>query len=136
MSKAPQNQTNCNTENISQFLYHWLQSSMRNLTFFLQNTNQFIKELHSIRVPTNSWLVTVDVKSLYTIIPHKEGNSLLTTEKSHAEQPPTEPLTTLMELELQINTFEFNDQVYKQLNGVAMGAKMVVAYANIFIGSL
>ena len=129
------------TENISQFLDHWLQPSMRNLPSFLQNTNQLIKELHSIRVPANSWLVTVDVKSLYTTIPHKEGleacrNALLATEKSYPEQPPTEPLATLMELVLQNNTFEFNDQVYKQLNGVAMGTKMAVAYANIFMGSL
>ncbi|XP_065893450.1 uncharacterized protein [Dysidea avara] len=135
--------SSCNspTENISQFLDYWLQHSMRTLPSYLQDTNQLINNLCSLSVPEDSWLVTVDVKSLYTCIPHKEGveacrHALLTTENLQLEQPPTEALITFIELVLQNNTFEFNNQMYKQINGVAMGTKMAVTYANIFMGQL
>ncbi|XP_065892855.1 uncharacterized protein [Dysidea avara] len=135
--------SSCNspTENISQFLDYWLQHSMRTLPSYLQDTNQLINNLCSLSVPEDSWLVTVDVKSLYMCIPHKEGveacrHALLTTENLQLEQPPTEALVTFIELVLQNNTFEFNNQVYKQINGVAMGTKMAVTYANIFMGQL
>ena len=135
--------SSCNspTENISQFLDHWLQHCMRALPSYLQDTNQLINDLCSLYIPEDSWLITVDVKSLYTCIPHSEGieacrHALLATESIHIEQPPTEVLITLIELVLQNNTFEFNNKVYKQINGVAMGTKMAVAYANIFMGQL
>ena len=69
----------------------------------------------------------------YTCIPHSEGieacrHALLAPESIHIEQPPMEVLITLIELVLQNSTFEFNRKVYKQINGVAMGTKMAVAY--------
>jgi len=90
---------------------------MRTLLSYLK---ELINELSRLSIPENSWLVTVDVKSLYTCIPHKEGievckNALLTTKNIHVEQPPTEILTSLMELVLQNNTFEFNNKVYKMV---------------------
>ena len=112
----------CPTENISQFLEHWLQHLMWTLPSYLKDTNQLINELNFLCIPE----VTVDVKSLYTCIPHDEGIKacLLPTKNIHVEQPPTEVLTTLMELVLQNNTFECNNKVYKQIDDVAMGTKM------------
>jgi len=62
----------------------------------------------------------MDVKSLYTCILHVEGikaykHALLATENIHVEQPPTEVLTTIMELVLQNNSFEFNNKLTYKL---------------------
>ena len=61
------------TENISQFIDYWLQPIMKSLPSYLKDTLQLINELKEISVESDTILVTVDVKSLYTYIPHDEG---------------------------------------------------------------
>ena len=129
------------TENISQFIDYWLQPIMKALPSFLKDTTQLINELNNLRVETEIILVTVDVKSLYTCIPHKEGiqacsEALKKTEESNPDQPDTETLIKLLEIVLRYNTFEFDGKCYVQLQGTAMGTKLAPAYANIFMGKL
>ena len=64
---------NSATENISQFIDHWLQPIMKSLPSYLKDTLQLINELKEISVEPDTILVTVDVKSLYSCIPHDEG---------------------------------------------------------------
>ena len=85
--------------------------------------------------------MTIDVKSLYTNIPHNEGIkachlAFLQLEKLNPQQPPAEILTDLLEIVLKNNTFEFNDLYFKQIHGTAMGTKLAPAYANTFMGHL
>ena len=61
------------TENISQFVDYWLQPIMKNLPSYLKDTSHLIRELKQIFIEPNTILVTVDVKSLYTCIPHVDG---------------------------------------------------------------
>ena len=82
------------TENISQFLDYCLQPSVKTLPSYIQDTSHFIRELNEIDVP---WLETMDVKSLYTNIPHSHGIQTR-TEKTNPEQPPEEVLTQLLEI--------------------------------------
>ena len=133
----------CNspTENISQFLDYWLQPSVKTLPSYIQDTSQFIRELTEIDVPREAWLVTMDVKSLYTNIPHSHGiqtckEALTRTEKTNPEQPPVEVLTQLLEIVLKNNIFEFNGKAYKQIQGTAMGSKASPSYANLFMGKV
>ena len=79
---------------------------------------------------------TMDVKSLYTIIPHAEGLSAIKyfLEQRIDKTPPTDTIVRLAELVLTLNTFEFNDQFYRQVKGVAMGTKMDPSFANLFLG--
>ena len=46
---------------------------MRNLPSYLKDTSQLINKLRLLSVELNTSLVTIDVKSLYTCIPHLEG---------------------------------------------------------------
>ena len=41
-----------------------------------------------------------------------------------------------MDIVLKNNVFEFNGNFYLQIQGTAMGTKMVPAYANLFMGKL
>ena len=131
----------CPTENISQFLDYWLQPIMRNLPSFLKDTSQLINELRQLSVEPNTILVTIDVKSLYTCIPHLEGiqaciEALQKAKESNPSQPDTAVLGCLLEIVLKNNVFEFDGTFYKQLQGTAMGTKLAPAYANIFMGNL
>ena len=58
------------TENISQFIDYWLQPIMKNLPSYLKDSLQLINELKEISFESDT---TIDVKSLYTSIPHDEG---------------------------------------------------------------
>ena len=129
------------TENISQFIDYWLQPIMKALPSFLKDTTQLINELKDLVIEPNSLLVTVDVKSLYTCIPHQEGiqacaESLQNSKANYPDQPDTKTLINLLELVLKNNTFEFDGKSYIQLQGTAMGTKLAPAYANIFMGKL
>ena len=48
----------------------------------------------------------------------------------------TSALLRLAELVLTLNSFQFNDQFFEQISGVAMGTKMGPSYACIFMGYL
>ena len=80
----------------------------------------------------------MDVKSLYTVTPHNEG--LLALKHFFDQRTTTEPNTStllrLAELVLTLNCFSFDDQYFKQTNGVAMGTRMGPSYANLFVGHI
>ena len=65
-------------------------------------------------------------------------SSLLATYHTfYGENTPilTQSLRRILTLILQENSFEFNGKNYLQTLGTAMGTKMAVAIANIFVGS-
>ena len=93
---------------------------MRNLPSFLKDTSQLINELRQLSVEPNIILVTIDVKSLYTCIPHLEGiqaciEALQKAKESNPSQPDTAVLGCLLEIVLKNNVFEFDGTFYKQL---------------------
>jgi hypothetical protein len=89
-------------------------------------------------LPDNTLLVTMDITSLYTNIPHDEGieacKEVWNNRKEH--KPKTDSLVEPLEHVLKPNNFMFNGEHYLQLSGTAMGTKMALSYANIFIGRL
>ena len=83
----------------------------------------------------DSLLVTMDVNSLYTNIPHSDGveacRSFLTMNT--IDQALINDIPTLVDFILKHNLFVFDDEQYLQINGTAMGTKMAPTYANIFM---
>ena len=127
------------TENISQFVDYWLQLHTKLSHSYLKDTSQFISEIEQLTIPPNATMVTIDVKSLYTNIPHNEGIkaclvAFISLERTNPQQPPAEILTNLLEIVLKNNTFEFDNKCYKQLYGTAMGTKLAPTYVNTFMG--
>ena len=99
------------------------------------------QEIADLSIHNNTWLVTVDVKSLYTNIPNEQGiqacyQAWLEQETKDPQQPPAETLKQLLELVFKLNVFEFNNEYYLQLFGTAMGSKLAPAYANVLMGQL
>jgi hypothetical protein len=81
--------------------------------------------------------VTFDVSALYTNIPHDEGTKavkdFLTPRLGEAKADMIAQLPTEV---LKGNIFEFNNNLYIQTNGTAMGTKLAPAFASIFLHTL
>ena len=80
----------------------------------------------------------MDVTSLYTNIPQEEGITIVCNayENFHAQKPPIANKFLREMLSLILNSFQFNGKNYLQTHGTAMGTKMAVAFANIFMASI
>ena len=103
----------------------------------VKDTNDFLNKLLTIgKLPSNSLLVTLDVSSLYTNIPHNEGinacDHFLRTNPHNTI--PTGTICDLIRMILTMNNFTFNDSHYLQIHGTAMGTKMATSFANLFLG--
>ena len=81
--------------------------------------------------------MSMDVTSLYTNIPQEEGITTVCRayDAFHNKNPriPTKHLREMLDLILKENSFQFNGENYLQTHGTAMGTKMAVAFANIFM---
>ena len=110
------------TENISQFIDYWLQPIMKALPSFIKDTTELINQLSELTVESNTLLVTVDVKSLYTCIPHKEGiqacaEALKISKTNNPDQPDTNTLITLLEIVLKITRLNLMEKVIYNYKG-------------------
>ena len=77
----------------------------------------------------------MDVKSLYTGTPHRDGLEDLKFfyNKRSLLEPPTTTSIGLADLVfITLNNFAFDGEHYQQISGVAMGTKMGPSYANLF----
>ena len=86
--------------------------------------------------PGNTFLVTMDISSLYLNIDHTEGISACEETLSNKKSPsvPTSVISNLLKLILQYNTFKFDKRFYHHIKGTAMGTPMACNYANVFMG--
>lgn len=127
------------TEKISSFIDSLIKDIPPTLPSYVKDTNHFLADIIDLVIPDGSLLVTLDVASLYTNIPHSDGiRSVIQAYDNASEDNPvdSETLGVLLELVLKLNNFEFNNAHYVQINGTSMGTKIGPNYANIFMGTL
>ena len=134
----------CNspTEPLSQFLDVYLKPIVRDIRSYVKDTTHFIKITKDIKdlIPGDSLLVTFDVKSLYTCIPHDQGiqHCLEAIHNFYGENYPLplKHIEQILNFILRRNYFMFNNQIYLQIHGTAMGSPMTPNYANIFMARI
>ena len=129
------------TENISLFTDFFLRPRVTQLPSHIRDTTDFITKLRRLpQLPSGSLLITLDVSSLYTNIPHEEGITACKEflNRREKQEPPTTDLCQLIRLVLTTNSFVFNESNYLhvQVHGTAMGTHMAQSYANLFMGKL
>ena len=82
-------------------------------------------------------LCTVDVLMLwdYSSIPHGEGLVAIREALDRRENlgVAADTLVGLASLLLGKDYFEFNNRIYRQKSGMAIGTKLAPAYANLFM---
>ena len=126
------------TERISQFVDYHLKPLVQTTQSFIKDTTHFLNKLQQLgQLPNNAILVTLDVSSLYTNIPHNEGidacRHFLDTRNRTSSTISTETLCDLIRMILTMNNFTFHDRHYLQIHGTAMGTRMAPSYANLFL---
>ena len=96
-----------------------------------------MNELEIVPAPESkdSYLVTLDVKSLYTNIPNEEGIEVIKNLLQQKQSKLTKVITAFLWLILTLNNFIFNSTHYLQLTDVAIGTKCAVIYANLFMNN-
>ena len=91
---------------------------------YIKGTNDFINKINSTgNIPPTSYLVTMDVKPLYTNVPNSEG--IAAVKNAYCNYPKksiaTKVITTFLALILTLNNFIFNCKHYLHIKGCAMG---------------
>ena len=106
------------TERISAFVDTFLQPISISQTSYLNDTTDFINFIKKTKV--NKQTVCRTYENFYRNNP----------------PIPTQYLKEILSLILKENSFQFNGKNYLQIHGTAMGTKMAVAFANIFMANI
>ena len=113
---------------------------VKELPSHIKDTTDFIKKLEEINksynLPENSLLVTWDVKSLYTKIPHKEclDSVLHFLQSTNTSRKKMEVILHFTDLILTSNIFRFGSDCILQKSGIAMVNVTSPSLANLFMG--
>ena len=76
--------SNCHTTSISQYVHCHRQPHIKELKSFVKDSLNFVKRTNNLgNIPENNILVSLDVRSLYTNFPHKEGINAVETTLKH-----------------------------------------------------
>jgi hypothetical protein len=130
---------NTPTYELAKFINHVLQP-VRNVVSSktIQDSFDFVNRIRSINL-SNTYLCSFDISSLFTNVPLDETIAYISRicEKSNIQLPiNVEWLTALIRLCTQNIQFRFNDKLYFQHDGVAMGSPLGPTLADIFVGYL
>ena len=109
---------------------------MKNGKSYIRDSGHFLEKIKNISTfPENALLVTADVVGLYPSILHQAGLSALkeALENRSVKKAPTENLIKKAQFVLKNNLFEFNNKVFQQISGTAIGTKFAPPYACIYI---
>ncbi|CAG2193235.1 unnamed protein product [Mytilus edulis] len=128
------------TQNLSHFIDIVLKPLCREVPSFIRDDLEFLNHLPKTVNP-NSELITFDIVSLYTNIPHDLGITavkywLENTENVIENRLTKEFILASLKLILERNIFYFNGTYYHQKKGTAMGTKMAPSYATLVLGYL
>ena len=108
--------------------------------YMLSSTNYFIEKLKQVKVQSHQILVSFDAVSLFTNVPQKETTQIIANDlfdKDNLNTPPMEKhaFIKLMKLATQ-GMFLYNGELFKQIDGVAMGSPLGPTLANFFLANL
>lgn len=95
--------------------------------------------IHAIKkLNSSSFMVSLDVQSLFTSLPLQECidlimNNLFPNPSHNFKGFNYESFKQLLELSVLENYFTFDNQIYKQTDGISMGSPLGPTFANIFM---
>lgn len=118
-----------------EFIDHFLQPISKKHPSFVKDTYDLIDKLSKIALPYHCFLVSLDVDALYTNISIDSGMEAI--KKAFIKYPdtnrPDKEILELLEINLRANDFMFDEKIYLQVKGTAMGRRFAPSYANIFM---
>jgi hypothetical protein len=105
----------CPTEIISSFLDRVMAPLVKDLPSYIKDTKHALQILQNIHFHgTHKFISTMDVKSLYSVIPHHDGlRALKFFLDKRPKEPSTSVLVRLAELVLTLNNVSFDGEHYQ-----------------------
>ena len=120
---------------VAKYLCNPLQPHIPN-TYTISDSFSFVQELNTIDI-SNKYMVSFDVKSLFTNIPLREcidfAVSYNTDENTNLKLSKDD-LVKLFSLATAQTHFLFDGKVFDQIDGVAMGSPLAPVLAKLFLG--
>jgi len=126
---------NSESYRVANFIESFLKNLANKHPSYIKNSYEFVKKIRNLRVSKNSFIVTADVSALYTNM-HFE-RSLDVVRRAFRENPDPKRsdkhILDLLEITLKCNDFEFNNNIYLQTLGTAMGKIYAPSLANLYL---
>ena len=126
---------NCHSSKILEYADYHLQPIVWEIPSYIKDTSEFLRKLQPIaEISENSYLIALDVKSLYTSIPKSEKIKTIKIchENFTKKSITTKVITTFLALILILNNFIFYPKNFLQAKECAMGTIYAPSYTNIF----
>ena len=107
---------------------------------YIEDTPDLLRFLERLNengnLPPGSKPFSIDIKSMYSNVPIEKGiktfeEALEKRSDSDKKRIPTHFVVQLLKLVLKSNTFEFNNELWIQVIGVAMGTRVAPTFANL-----
>ena len=133
------------TEQLSGFVDYFLQEGMKKLGSFLKDTKHTLEIIEQVNDKIDDGevsldgvaIVSLDIVNMYNNMSEELGTTACkeflesrTFQKDGQDSfVSTHTLLSALELCLKNNIFQFNNKVYKQVNGVGTGVKLAPTYA-------
>jgi hypothetical protein len=127
----------CETESrrVSDLLDYYIKPLANKHRSYVKDTYDFIKKVRHQKIGKNCLLVTGDITSLYTNM--NINRTIAVLKKALKANPqrgrPDKEIITLLELIMKNNDFEFNDELFLQIFGTAMGKTFAPNLANLYL---
>ena len=126
---------NSETHKIAIFIDHFLQPIVKASNSYIRDSFNFIAKISNLNINNNSFLVSVDIVSLYTNIPIDgalEAVKIIFSRFPSLGRPDS-VILKLLHLILNNNDFSFNNELFLQKKGVSMGQQFAPSIANIYL---
>lgn len=128
------------THRLSNFIDIILKPLCAKVPSYIRDDLDFLNYIPN-EVSDETLLVSFDVVNLYTNIPHELGLEALEYWLDNYTTELVRPFSkefilNAVSIVLKENTFKFDDQHYRQIQGTAMGTKMAPTYATLVMGHL
>ena len=105
--------------------------------YTVKNSIEFAKEIGTLNLTEPFFLASFDVKSLFTNIPLDETIEICVEESDRLNLIPygltKKQFRQLLQLAVKESIFVFDNQLYQQKDGVAMGSPLGPTLANLFL---
>ena len=126
------------THHLSEWLSNQLNPLLNNLEWVLKDSNDLLRKLHNLKIknPKKLALMTADVEVLYPSMDTTTGLQIMSDflQEIGWENPRRQTLVIrAMEFVLTKGYIQFENRIFQQNNGAAMGSPMIPPYANIFM---
>ena len=125
-------------------LAKWLEEKLKPLStnkYCINDIFGFTDEIRNTDIESDHILVSYDVSALFTNVPLMETINILVDKafeddwfnETHSMQLQKHQLTELLEIATSNQLFQFNSELFKQTDGVAMGSPLGPLLANVFM---